>query len=158
MITAARLAKAALWLSCLYSVSGYALSPEATEGKNAFAVCHACHNPQMDPPLAPPMWSVQQRYRKASSTRDDFIDQLASFSAAPSADTALLRGAVQRMGPMPAQALPEETLRRIAAYIYEESFDPPCAHWENGAKRAEAAGDTRHATQDRAMLQRFCAP
>lgn len=38
------------------------LSASAQQGKQAFAACNACHNPELDPPLAPPMYGVKKYY------------------------------------------------------------------------------------------------
>ncbi len=143
-------------LASLIAMPVLALSPEAEKGKAEFAACNACHNATLNPPLAPPIWGVQRRYKMQAVDRDGFIDQLAGFVAAPSADSALFTQAVTRFGLMPALALPDETLRNIAAYIWEESFEPPCEHWKAGAEIAMREGDQAHAAKDLKMLKRFC--
>lgn len=140
----------------LVSVPVLALSPEAEKGKDQFAACNACHNAELNPPLAPPIWGIQRRYKMQAMDRETFIDQLAGFVGAPSADSALFAQAVTRFGLMSAVALPEEELRNIAAYIWEESFEPPCEHWKAGAEIAMKEGDQAHAAKDLQMLKRFC--
>lgn len=140
----------------LLPTNTHALSPEATEGKALFAVCDACHNPTLDPPQGPPMWGVQRRYKMESESQDDFIARVADFVASPSVDKAILVRAVDTLGLMPAMALPEDNLKKVAAYLWEAKFPPPCDHWKIGLKRAEAAGDAAHAAKERRQLKRFC--
>ena len=52
--------------------------------------------------------------------------------------------------------LPDEMLKKIAVYILEETFPPPCNHWKIAAKRAESRGDAEHAIKDRNRFDRFC--
>ena len=151
-----RISKLVLICLCLLSVAAYGFSPEGAEGKGKFAVCNACHNPALDPPLAPPMWGVQRRYKGIAQDRDQFINMVAGFAASPTLEKAVFRRAVTLLGLMPAVSLPEADLKEIAAYIWEEEFAPPCAHWENGAARAEQMGDSTHAEKDRVMLEMFC--
>ena len=57
---------------------------------------------------------------------------------------------------MPPLPLPDAMLEKIAAYIYEEQFVPPCSHWKIAVERALAKEDMEHAERDRRMLERFC--
>lgn len=138
------------------STSTHALSPEAEEGKLLYPTCHVCHNPDMDPPLGPPMWGVQRRYMNNSLDKEDFVKSMASFVKAPSLETAIHDQAVEQLGLMPPLPLPDAMLEKIAAYIYEEQYDPPCGHWRIAVKRALARGDTEHADRDAGMIERFC--
>lgn len=138
------------------SVNAYALSPEGANGKQHFPVCNACHNPALNPPLAPPMWGVQRRYKKMSQSKEQFVDAIASFAKAPSQEKAIFKHAIPVLGLMPPVALPDQTLKDVATYIWEEQFPPPCEHWKHGVVRAEQAGDMAHAQKDRRMLKRFC--
>ncbi len=133
-----------------------AFSPEATEGKSLYPTCHVCHNPEANPPLGPPMWGVQRRYRNSTIDKEDFIDSMTDFVKKPTQENAKLYRAVEMMGLMPPLPLPDEILKKIAAYIYEEDFPPPCAHWSIGAQRAAEKGDTEHAKKDQRMIDRFC--
>ena len=144
-------------LAALAPAAGYALSPEASEGQALYPACHVCHDPTLDPPLGPPMWAVQRRYRSASLDEEDFVERIIAFVKAPSLEQALITPAVERFGLMPALPLPDEMLRKIAAYIWEADFAPPCEHWRNAARWAESAGDADHAARDARMLQRFCS-
>lgn len=143
-------------IASVLAVNAYALSPEAANGKEQFALCQACHNPALEPPLAPPLWAVQRRYKKMSESKEHFVNSIAGFARAPSQEKAIFKHAIPVLGLMPPAALPDETLRDIATYIWDEQFPPPCEHWKHGVARAEKAGDSPHAKKDRSMLKRFC--
>lgn len=152
------LSSAVLATSVVVSPESLALSPEGEAGKKQFAVCSACHNPVLTPPLAPPMWGVQRRYKKLSHGKAQFITLVASYAKAPSEEKAVFSHAVQALGLMPPVTLPESQLRNIASYIWEEQFAPPCVHWKYGAARAQEAGDVAHARKHRRKIERFCNP
>jgi len=118
--------------------------------------CLSCHDAGLDPPMGPPMFAVQMRYKRATAGRDDFIDRLTAFTMHPSGDKAAMRYAVEQLGVMPDIGAEEADVRRIAAYIYDATFAPPCAHWAASMKRANAAGDVRHYKRDQAMFNRMC--
>ncbi len=139
-----------------YVESSDALSPDAVEGKSFYPACHVCHNQAADPPLGPPMWGVQRRYKRGTLDNEDFVESMVAFVRAPSLEGAIHDKAVERLGLMPAMPLPDEMLRKIATYILEEQFPPPCDHWTIAVKRAEEMGDVEHARQDQRQLDRFC--
>lgn len=143
-------------ISTLYSLSSHALSPDAIEGKVSFRACNICHNQAIDPPLGPPMWGVQRRYKRNSLDKDDFIKSMVEFVKAPSMEKALHTEAINRLGLMPQVPLPEKTLIKIATYIFEENFQPPCDHWRNAVISAVNSGDMKHAIKDQNQLIRFC--
>jgi len=127
------------------------------EGKKLFqSNCLSCHNAKLDPPMAPPMFGVQKHYKRATSDRDTFIDKLTDFAKSPSEEKALMRMAVQHLGVMPDPGMEEAELRKIAAYIHDEAFAPPCAHWKAGMKAAKAKGDLQHFKKDQMRYNRMC--
>ena len=134
-----------------------ALSPKAIEGKAFYPTCHICHNPEMIPAMGPPMWGVQRQYKRGTLDDEDFVESMVSFVKTPSLEKAIHKEAVKQMGLMPPLPLDDELLEKIATYILEEKFPPPCAHWRYAAQRAEAAGDEAHAIKDRRQLKRFCS-
>lgn len=140
----------------LYAVNSNALSPAAVEGKALFPACHVCHNQAMDPPLGPPMWGVQRRYKNNTLDDEDFVASMVSFVKAPTLESAIHDEAVGQLGLMPPMPLPDDILKKIATYILEEQFPPPCEHWRIAAERAEKRGDIEHAKKDRNQLKRFC--
>jgi len=142
--------------AALISWQAHALGPDAMAGKSAFAVCNACHDAQLDPPRGPPMFGVQRRYKRDHPQRDDFVRQVVAFVKQPGMEKVKMRGAVRHLGLMPAMPLPDDTLRAIAAYVYEEDFPPPCKHWEMASRRARQEGDENHARRDQEHFNRFC--
>ncbi|EAU55347.1 C-type cytochrome, putative [Mariprofundus ferrooxydans PV-1] len=118
--------------------------------------CMGCHNAELDPPMGPPMFAVQKRYKMATSDRNDFINQLTVFTLHPSEDRAVMINAVELLGVMPDIGADEADVRKIAAYIHDTTFAPPCAHWQASIKAARARGDMRHAKKDQMMYNRMC--
>lgn len=146
-----------IFVLTLLSVNSFALSPEATEGKSLYPACHVCHNPEMEKPLAPPMWGVQRRYKKNSLDKEDFINSMTSFVKEPTLEKAIHDEALRQLGLMPALPMPEDLLKKISTYIFEEQFLPPCTHWKIAVKNAKIRGDAEHAAKDQRMLKRFCS-
>ena len=140
----------------LFSASSIALSPEAIEGKKLYPTCHVCHDQAMDPPLGPPMWGVQRRYKRDTIDDEDFVTSMVEFVKKPTLEDAKHDMAIDQMGLMPALPLPDAMLKNIAIYILEEKFPPPCAHWAIAVKLATQKGDMEHAKKDQRMLDRFC--
>jgi cytochrome c553 len=119
--------------------------------------CMACHHAELDPPMGPPMFAVQMRYKRISADREDFIGKLTAFTLHPTSDAAVMQQAVKQLGVMPDIAANETDVRKIAAYIYDETFAPPCTHWQISIKAAKAKGDTQHAGMDQMMYNKWCA-
>jgi len=118
--------------------------------------CMGCHNAELDPPMGPPMFAVQKRYKMATADRNEFIDQLTAFTLHPSEDESVMINAIELLGVMPEIGAEEADVRKIAAYIHDETFAPPCAHWQASIKAAKARGDMRHAKKDQMMYNRMC--
>lgn len=144
------------FIATLFSANSIALSPEATEGKSLYPSCHVCHDQTMDPPLGPPMWGVQRRYKNNTIDDEDFIQSMVDFVKKPTLEAVKHDMALEQMGLMPPLPLPDDMLRKISIYILEEHFPPPCAHWAIGVKLATESGDLEHAARDQRMLNRFC--
>lgn len=116
----------------LFSVASSA-AVENKEGKEVFELtCKSCHMPKggghasldgkHEKRKAPPMAMVKKRYLKAYPERDDFVKAIAGWAAAPSQDKALLKRAIKHHGVMPAQVVKGESLKKVAAYIYDEDM------------------------------------
>ncbi len=141
----------------LAGLAGLAQADDFAEGRKLFQErCLSCHDARLDPPVAPPMFGVQMFYRKAHPSREAFVEAVADFVRHPSRDKALLTPAVKRLGVMPAQDIGDREARLIAAYIHDERFPPPCAHWKAGMKKALAEGDMEHYRMDKARYERMC--
>ena len=141
----------------IFTASSLALSPDAEAGKALFAACNVCHDQTLDPPQGPPMWSVQRIYKRQFDDDIELIKSMVAFVKSPSKETAIHQQAVKHLGLMPAMPLPDDMLTKIATYILEAKFPPPCEHWKNAAKRAGAMGDSNHARKDHKMFERFCS-
>ena len=145
-----------LLTSFLVTANTKALSPEATEGKTLFQTCNACHNTALDPAKGPPMWGVQRRYKRQYGDFENFVNKVSDFVKAPSEEKAIQKEALKMLGLMPAMPLPDDMLKKIATYIWEENFPAPCDHWQMAIKKAKASGDLTHAKKDQRQLDRFC--
>lgn len=133
------------------------LSTSAQEGAKSFEVCNTCHNVALDPPKAPPMWGISNRYQKAFPDKETFVAAVVDFVSHPSMDKVIMQRPAQKMGLMPPMPLPKEQLTNIANYMYEYPFPPPCEHWKIAVKNAEAKGEVDdHIEQDKKKIQRFC--
>ncbi|MDQ6954282.1 MAG: cytochrome c [Mariprofundaceae bacterium] len=133
-------------LSFMLVSNSYASEDTAfTEGKKLLQDnCLVCHNAQLDPPQAPPMFAVQMKYKKASSDKESFVNKVTSFATHPSEDKAIIKMAVKKLGVMPDMGFKEEDVRKIASYIYDETFSPPCSHWKSAMKVMKENGDMKH--------------
>ena len=107
-------------------------------------------------PLGPPMWGDTTSLQKNTIDNEDFVQSMVDFVKKPTLETAIHDMAVEQMGLMPALPLPDNLLKKIATYILEEQFPPPCDHWVIAVKRATEKGDLEHAKKDQRMLDRFC--
>lgn len=141
----------------MVSTSVKALSPLAEEGKVHFVLCNACHDPNLDPPKGSPMFGVQRRYTRAYGTKEEVVKRIVAFVKQPSEDKALMRNAVKNLGLMPAMPLPDDMLNKIAHYIYEETFSPPCKHWEFAIKRLKDQPEqANHLMRDKRKYEQLC--
>lgn len=132
--------------------SSVGLSKDAKAGQALFAVCDSCHNAELHPPKGPPMFGVQRRYNRATEGRAEFVARLVAHVTAPTEEKALMKMAVEKLGLMPPLPLGDAPLRKIAAYIYEAEFAPPCGHWKN----AMGAPDSQQSKKHHRMMNKFC--
>jgi cytochrome c553 len=126
-----------LSLSLTFNVM--ALSPEAQQGKVAIAACLACHNAELKPALAPPLYGVQNRYKRAYADKQGFVQAISDWAKQPTQEKALMKRPIKKLGLMPAMPLPDDTLAAIGAYLYEQEFAPPCTHWANELKNSSVS-------------------
>ena len=90
--------------------------------------CYACHNPNApshDALIAPPLAAIKYRYQQRYTNRETFVAGMSAFMKWPSAESALMPGAVSRFGVMPATTLTDEKIRSIAVYIYDNEVEKP---------------------------------
>lgn len=94
--------------------------------------CYVCHNPKAkshDDIIAPPFKAVKMHYMNANDSREDFINAVVKWVSNPNEDNALMPGAVNRFKVMPPLPLDEESLTKIAAYLYDNDVEEPV--WMN---------------------------
>jgi len=84
--------------------------------------------------LAPPMPMVKKHYQRTYPEREEFVEKVAAWIAAPNADAALLHHAVERFGLMPPLGINKETRQQIAGYIYDEIPAGQCKKQHKGGK------------------------
>ncbi len=135
----------------------YAADSVFMQGKQLFQDnCLACHNAEIDPPQAPPMFGVQMKYKMATKDKAAFVDKLTAFVTNPSKDKALLKEPVKMLGVMPNLGFDEADVRKIAAYIHDESFAPPCNHWKKAAERFKAQGKMKLYQKHQQKYDKMC--
>jgi cytochrome c553 len=89
--------------------------------------CYVCHSPTAshDNRIGPPMIAVKKHYINDSTTKDAFIKAMQAWVKNPNEADAKMPGAIRRFGLMPKAYYPEETIEKIADYIYENDIDQP---------------------------------
>lgn len=89
------------------------------EGRRIYDnVCATCHTLVPPPTLAPPMSHIVRQYRQVLPNDQAVASRIVEFVRAPSAERALMpEQARERFGLMPAQQLPDNQLRAVAAYV-----------------------------------------
>jgi len=90
--------------------------------------CYVCHNPNVtrhDQMIAPPMMMVKRHYQPNFTNKEDFINAIVNWVHHPSAEKALMPGAVRKFKIMPPLAYPKEDLEAIAAYMFDHELDKP---------------------------------
>ncbi|MBV1872548.1 MAG: c-type cytochrome [Gammaproteobacteria bacterium] len=140
-----------LWV-CTFFSGALLASSGNEEGKKVYELtCKSCHAEKGDHTSidgkhakrkAPPMAMVKKHYMKRYSERDDFVAAVSAWAAAPNKDKALLKHAVSHLGLMPAQNFDNDTLKKVAAYIYDEDMGKAgCGkHGGKGDKHEKAGG------------------
>ena len=88
-------------------------------------ICHTDKNLPHDQLIAPPMAAVKNRYADITGSKEEFVNRLVEFTLTPSVDEAMMYGAVRRFNLMTPVMLPEDTLRKIAAFLYETDISAP---------------------------------
>ncbi|MEP0365321.1 MAG: DUF3365 domain-containing protein [Cyclobacteriaceae bacterium] len=117
---------------CSSSNSGKNTSGEASQKdlKLMKTNCYSCHGPSDTPAgrMAPSMFAIKKNYALASESREDFIEQIASFMSDPSADKSNMPDAVRQYGVMPKMNFPDDQVRKIAAYVFDNEIEKPKWH------------------------------
>lgn len=104
--------------------------------------CYVCHNADANhnSRIAPPMVAVKNHYLSKGTTKAEFINSMQNWIKNPTPENVKMPGAVKRFGIMPKQVFPEETIKLIAEYIYENDIDKPRGFDENHMKKGQGKG------------------
>lgn len=82
-------------------------------------VCSECHSMQPPPDKAPPLTHIARRLKKELETEAAFTAHVVAHIPDPSEERSLLpEHAIERFGLMPAQALNDEQLAGVAAWLW----------------------------------------
>lgn len=89
--------------------------------------CYVCHSATAteENRIAPPMIAIKKRYLMGNTAKEAFINSLQNFIKNPTQENAKMFGAVNRFGLMPKQAFPEETIQKIADYMFDFKIEQP---------------------------------
>jgi cytochrome c553 len=105
--------------------------------------CYVCHHPTMETGrIAPPMQYVKEHYIKEGTSQEEFTEAFISFIKHPTKEKAKMPGAIANFGLMPQQAFPEETLKKIADFIYNNEIEGPGDFKEH--KKKHGKGNQMH--------------
>jgi len=95
----------------------------ATLGETLFhGNCITCHEIATTN-SAPAIKEVQAQYKQHFATEERFIEFMVGWLQKPNAKTAIMRTSIAQFGLMPTLGYDEETLREIATFLYNSSFE-----------------------------------
>ncbi|MFD2890943.1 DUF3365 domain-containing protein [Flavobacterium chuncheonense] len=111
--------------------------------------CYLCHSPnanEIDGRIAPPMVAIKAHYiDREGYTKEEFINAVSVFVESPTAEQALMHGAVAKFGVMPNQVFPDSVVIKIAAFMYDYKIEEPTwfkNHWESkGSNNWQQSGE-----------------
>ncbi len=105
--------------------------------------CFTCHSPEREMDhkgrTGPPIFKIRQHYMRDGITRDEFVAEVSSFLKEPTEAKAKMKGAIRNFGLMPRMPLPDEDIRMIAEYLYDN--DLTAEQWGKAGKMAMSTGD-----------------
>lgn len=150
-----------LLLSCEEGKKGrtdYVVNPAITES-NAVAEqhpgkrimeqeCYICHNPKasQESMIAPPMITVKSYYIGASTTKDQFTEDLIKWVNDPEQESKM-PDALFEFGSMPYIPYPDDVIAQIADYIYDYTIERPS--WYDKALKE---GDGKYIRMNRSIV------
>lgn len=102
--------------------------------------CYVCHSPiaSHDERLAPPMVAIKKHYIDSDTSKKEFIVSIQAWIKNPNKEDAKMFGAVKRFEVMPKQSFPEETIKLIADYMYDNEIEQPKWFKEHFNKRKKS--------------------
>lgn len=90
--------------------------------------CKRCHSMEPPPKFGPPVKGIAMHYREAFLEKEPAVKHMVAFMQKPDAAISKCRPeAVERFGLMPAMNLPEEKLRIVSDWFWEQ-YDPELKH------------------------------
>jgi len=89
--------------------------------------CYSCHIEKPDPNkkdkmLAPPMSNVQQHYKAAFTTKEEFVNAIVNWVNKPEETKLMMPGAARKFGLMPPLPIGDDKLTKIAETLYDFDF------------------------------------
>ncbi|MEZ4797883.1 MAG: c-type cytochrome [Flavobacteriaceae bacterium] len=89
--------------------------------------CYVCHNPTAshDNRLAPPMIAIKKHYTNSDTTKEEFVNSIQAWIKNPNIEDAKMFGAVRRFGVMVKQPFPEDEIKLIAEYMFDNDIEQP---------------------------------
>ncbi len=105
--------------------------------------CYVCHMPKSkESMIAPPLFRVKEHYKPSYPVKKDFIKAIVNWVQNPDEDKVMMPGAVRKFNLMPSQAhIPIDTLKLIAAYIFENEIERPRFHNGSMNRNRKRFGD-----------------
>ncbi len=105
--------------------------------------CFTCHSPEREidnkARTGPPIYKIRPHYMRDGITREEFVADISSFLKEPTEAKAKLKGAIRNFGLMPRMPLPDEDIRIIAEYMFEN--DMTAEQWGKAGKMAMINGE-----------------
>ncbi len=89
--------------------------------------CYICHDATAseDRRLAPPMIAIKKRYIFKGTTKEEFISTMQEWIKNPNEKDAKMFGAVRRFGVMQKLPYPEQDIKQIADYMFDNKIEQP---------------------------------
>jgi cytochrome c2 len=100
---------------------------------NKCLICHDLGTSEANA-IAPPMVSVQRRYKMTYENKQDFIKAMVAFTENPAEDKVLMINAKDKFNIMPKLGYDKKDLQIIATYIFENELPQPAWYDEHFKK------------------------
>jgi len=119
--------------------------------------CYVCHSPTatQNQRLAPPMIAIKKHYVSKNTTKEQFIKSMQNWINNPTQENVKMYGAVRKFGIMPKQAFPEETIKQISDYLFDNDIEEPEwfeKHYNEERGKGNGMGKGRGMQQQKANI------
>lgn len=119
--------------------------------------CYVCHSPTatQNQRLAPPMIAIKKNYVSKNTTKEQFIKSMQNWIDNPTQENVKMYGAVRKFGIMPKQAFPEETIKQISDYLFDNDIEEPEwfeKHYNEERGKGNGMGKGRGMQQQKANI------